>query len=74
MRSKLSYLAWGLLVMTSLGCAGTPPYVVGNETESSKPVGLSGDLIYEYMLGRVAARRGEGQVAASAMAKAAVLS
>ena len=74
MRSKLSYLAWGLLVMTSVGCAGTPSYVVGDEPESSKHVGLSGDLIYEYMLGRVAARRGEGEIAASAMAKAAALS
>ena len=74
MRSKLSYLAWGLLVMTSVGCAGTPSYVAGDDAESSKHAGLSGDLIYEYMLGRVAARRGEGQVAASAMAKAAALS
>ena len=70
MRSKLRYLAWGLLVMTSVGCAGTPSYVAGDDAESSKHSGLSGDLIYEYMLGRVAARRGEGEIAASAMAKA----
>ena len=76
---KLSVLsALGLLSALVLsGCVTAvtdPPGVVHAEQEKLVVAGLSEELIYEYLLGDIAARRGDSSTAAEAMARAAELS
>ena len=76
---KLSVLsALGLLnALVLSGCVTAvtdPPGVVHAEQEKLVVAGLSEELIYEYLLGDIAARRGDSSTAAEAMARAAELS
>ena len=59
------------------GCVtsvNNPAGVAHAEQEKLVVAGLSEELIYEYLLGDIAARRGESSTAAEAMARAAELS
>tara|TARA_Y100000588_G_scaffold109333_1_gene119833 strand:+ start:2927 stop:4636 length:1710 start_codon:yes stop_codon:yes gene_type:complete len=70
--------ALGLLnALVLSGCVTAvtdPPGVVHAEQEKLVVAGLSEELIYEYLLGDIAARRGDSSTAAEAMARAAELS
>ena len=72
------FSAFGLLVCLTLGGCVTsvnnPAGVAYAEQETLVVAGLSEDLIYEYLLGDIAARRGDTSTAAEAMARAAELS
>lgn len=74
-RPKYLVLAATLIASITTGCAGLPhesePVSRGPGTQVA---GLSEDLIYEYLLGSVAARRGDGVTASAAMSRAAELS
>ncbi len=74
-RAQLTLTAVTLLMITLGGCVGLPAQQTSaRESAGIQVAGLSEDLIYEYLLGSVAARRGDGQTAASAMFRAAELS
>jgi tetratricopeptide (TPR) repeat protein len=74
-RVQSTFLAVAVLAVTLGGCVGIPAQPrAGSDTPGMQVAGLSEDLIYEYLLGSVAARRGEGETAASAMFRAAQLS
>jgi len=66
-----SFALLASLVLT--GCAGVASKP-GAEQEKLIVAGLSQDLIYEYLLGDIAARRGDPTTAAGAMTRAAELS
>ena len=66
-----SFALLASLVLT--GCAGVASKP-GAEQEKLIVAGLSQDLIYEYLLGDIAARRGDPTTAAGAMTRAAQLS
>ena len=72
---KLSVLcSFGLLAsFTLVGCVGIASKP-GAAQEKLLVAGLSQDLIYEYLLGDIAARRGDATTAAGAMTRAAELS
>ena len=72
---KLSVLcSFGLLAsFTLVGCVGIASKP-GAAQEKLLVAGLSQDLIYEYLLGDIAARRGDPATAAGAMTRAAQLS
>ena len=72
------FSAFGLLACLTLGGCVTsvnnPAGVAYAEQETLVVAGLSEELIYEYLLGDIAARRGDTNTAAEAMARAAELS
>ena len=76
---KLGVLSsfWLLASLAVTGCAGVASKT-GDGAHSTQEklvvAGLSQDLIYEYLLGDIAARRGDSATAAGAMTRAAELS
>ncbi len=74
MKKLSSLCSFGLLASLALGgCVGIASKP-GTAQEKLLVAGLSQDLIYEYLLGDIAARRGDPTTAASAMTRAAELS
>ena len=63
-----------LLLAGCVGVASKPGDSADGTQEKLVVAGLSQDLIYEYLLGDIAARRGDPVTAAGAMARAAELS
>ena len=63
-----------LLLAGCVGVASKPGDSVDGTQEKLVVAGLSQDLIYEYLLGDIAARRGDPVTAAGAMTRAAELS
>ena len=67
------FSAFGLLACLTLGGCVTsvnnPAGVAYAEHETLVVAGLSEELIYEYLLGDIAARRGDTNTAAEAMAR-----
>ena len=78
MNNPGGFSAFGFLVCLALGGCVTsvnnPAGVAHVAQEKLVVAGLSEELIYEYLLGDIAARRGDTSTAAGAMARAAELS
>ena len=77
--THFNFSATGLLcsLLALAGCAGVAPVPNSANGQEQHPLvvaGLSEDLVFEYLLGDVAARRGDPVTAAQAMARAAILS
>ncbi|MBC8239160.1 MAG: hypothetical protein H8E30_01665, partial [Alphaproteobacteria bacterium] len=77
--THFNFFATGLLcsLLALAGCVGVVPAPDNASAQEQRPLvvaGLSEDLIFEYLLGDVAARRGDPVTAAQAMARAAALS
>ena len=77
--THFNFFTTGLLcsLLALAGCVGVVPAPDNASAQEQRPLvvaGLSEDLIFEYLLGDVAARRGDPVTAAQAMARAAVLS
>ncbi len=80
--THFNFSTTGLLcsLLALAGCVGVAPAPNSANSASAQEqrplvvAGLSQDLVFEYLLGDVAARRGDPVTAAKAMARAAILS